>query len=279
MNIQLLIVDPQNDFVLPTGSLSVAGAEADMTRLAAMINRIGHKLDDIVLSADSHHLVDVGHPIYWRRVSDGTPPAPFTILGVSNGRIVKLDPANGMSPTTEEYTTRMPSFYQRTLKYLEALYARGRYPAVVWPPHCLIGSFGHNVYEPLLKELQKWESDNFAMVTVQTKGSNPYCEHYSLLEAEVPDPGDPSTQLNTNLVQMLDQADVIAVAGEARSHCVYNSVVSLANAFPDSKHVEKIVLLTDAMSDVPGFDFLGNKFYQEMKAKGANFSTTVDFLK
>ena len=59
MNIQLLIIDPQNDFCDPKGSLFVPGADGDMTRLATMIDRISPKLADIHVTLDSHHLVDI----------------------------------------------------------------------------------------------------------------------------------------------------------------------------------------------------------------------------
>ena len=47
MNVQLLTIDPQNDFCDPNGSLFVQGANDDMKRLSAMINRLVGKLDDI----------------------------------------------------------------------------------------------------------------------------------------------------------------------------------------------------------------------------------------
>ena len=47
MNLQLVIVDPQNDFCDSKGTLYVAGGEKDMERVAKMIDRLGGKLDDI----------------------------------------------------------------------------------------------------------------------------------------------------------------------------------------------------------------------------------------
>ena len=38
------------------------------------------------------------------------------------------------------------------------------------------------------------------------------------------------------------------------------------------------MLLTDASSNVPGFEFLGDAFLKDMKAKGMQTSTTVEFL-
>ena len=71
---QLLVIDPQNDFCdLPashrpacsTPSLPVAGAHADMQRLAAFIRTQGHQLDAITVTLDSHQRFDIANPDFW----------------------------------------------------------------------------------------------------------------------------------------------------------------------------------------------------------------------
>lgn len=294
MRVELMVIDPQNDFCVPTdhcgnkGTLVVPGADKDMIRTAAMIRRLGGKLDDIHVTLDSHRPIDISHPTWWKRVGDGAKPAPFTILGIhpDGKRIVKVDFSTGAPvPTDEEYTTFMPSFMHKngptgkgSFGYLAALAAGGKYPHVIWPEHCIIGSWGHNVVPELHDALCAWERDQFAMVGYVTKGSNPWTEHFSGVSAEVPDPSDPDTQINTRLIQTLEDADIIAVAGEALSHCVASTVRGIAGCFSEPRYVEKIVLLTDASSNVAGFDFLGDAFMKDMTAKGMKTSTTVDFL-
>jgi nicotinamidase-related amidase len=277
MKVHLLVVDPQVDFCDPKGSLFVTGGDKDMERLARMIDRLGGKLDDVHVTLDSHRLADISHPRWWKRVGDGVQPAPFTILGLDGKRIVKLDPAT-LAPTSEEFTTFLPSFLMRSQEYLKALAAGKRYPHCIWPPHCLIGSPGHNVHPTLFPAFEQWEDKNFAMVDYVTKGSNPWTEHFSGVKAEVPDPADPSTQVNTSLIQTLETADIIAIAGEALSHCVANTVRDIAACFSDPKYTEKLVLLTDATSNVPGFEHFGKAFLDEMKAKGMKTDTTDNFL-
>jgi nicotinamidase-related amidase len=267
MNVQLLIIDPQNDFVLPTGALSVAGADADMDRLASMIRRIGHKFDEIHVTLDSHHKLDIAHPLYWKDQT-GRHPDPFTI-------IKPQDMCDGV------WTTTVPGFFRRTLDYLQALKASYRYDHCVWPEHCLIGTSGHNVYKPLLDALMAWEDDQIGVVDYVTKGSNIFTEHFSVIQAEVPDPVDPTTQVNMVLMDYLENCDVLAVAGEAGSHCVANTLFDIKNNFKDPDSIKKIVLLTDAVSPVTGMiDFtpLQDRMIQEMTALGMQLSTTVDFL-
>ena len=78
--------------------------------------------------------------------------------------------------------------------------------------------------------LTEWES-RFAFVDYVTKGSNILTEHYSAVQADVPDPSDASTQINTRLIQTLENADLVAIAGEARTHCLANTVRDIADGF------------------------------------------------
>ncbi len=264
--VHLVIIDPQNDFCDSKGSLFVGGADADMKdRLPKMIHRLKPKLADIHVTLDSHHLVHIAHPIFWKN-SKGEHPNPFTLIS-----------ANDVE--TGVWTTTQPSMYQRGLSYVKALEKSGRYVLCIWPPHCLIGSWGHNVVPDLQSVLTEWEQD-FAMVNYVTKGSNLYTEHYSAIQADVPDPSDPGTQINADFINTLvNDADVVAIAGEASSHCVANTVRDIVNNFGDPKYVSKLVLLTDAMSAVTGFEGLSTKFLEDMKAAGVQMSTTTDFLK
>ena len=68
MNTQFLIVDPQEDFCnQETGTLKVNGADQDMVRLARLIEKLNNdnKIDDIIVTMDSHSEVHIAHPISW----------------------------------------------------------------------------------------------------------------------------------------------------------------------------------------------------------------------
>ena len=263
--IEVLIIDPQIDFCNPQkGALYVPGAEHDMTRLARMIRRLKDKIDDIHVTLDSHHFIHIAHPIFWKD-SHGNHPPVFTT-------ITTAEVENG------KWTTAQPGLYRRALDYVRKLEQNGRFALTIWPPHCLIGSPGHAVFPELFAALQEWEQ-RFAFVDYVTKGSNLMTEHYSAVQADVPDPGDPATQINTRLIQTLQQADLIAIAGEARTHCLANTVRDIANNFGDDTFIKKLVLLTDASSDIPGFETHAQDFLKEMTARGMQLSTTTEFLK
>lgn len=261
--VHLIIIDPQVDFCSPQGKLYVKGAEQDIPRLANMIRRLKNKIDDIHVTLDSHHLLHVAHPIWWRD-SHGKMPDPFTIITAS-------DVESG------RWTTRQPSFYRRSLNYVKQLEQNGRYPLCIWPPHCLIGSDGHKVVPQLFDALTEWEND-FAVVDYVTKGSNIFTEHYSAIQADVPDPSDPGTQVNTAFIQTLMDADIVLVAGEAGSHCLANTVTDLGNNFKDDSMFKKMVLLKDATCPVPGFEKMQDDFVKMFVQRGGQVTTTVDYL-
>jgi nicotinamidase-related amidase len=276
--VHLLIIDPQNDFCdLPeayrpvdphTGervapALPVAGAHQDMTRLAAFIDRGRGWLSDMTVTLDSHHRIDVAHPTFWLR-RDGGAVSPFT-------------PITARQVRDGEFRPRGAEALPRVLAYLDELEARGRYTLMVWPVHCEIGSWGHNVHADVKAAYNRWEEQTLRTVNFVAKGQNQWTEHYSAMQAEVPDEHDPSTQLNRTLIARLDAADLILVAGEASSHCVKATTEHLVENLPSGRR-EKVVLLTDCMSAVPGFEAQHDAFFKDMQRRGAVLTTSTDML-
>ncbi len=274
----LLIIDAQNDFCdLPetwwprhpiTGQaiqpgLPVAGAHQDMLRLAALIDRAQDRIDAITTTLDSHHRLDIAHPAFWQR-ADGSAVGPFT-------------PITGAAIDAGEFKTRQPDHQARARRYVQELEARGRYTLMVWPVHCEIGSWGHGLHAAVAGAVGRWEEARQRASQAVFKGDNPWTEHYSVMQAEVPDPDDEATALNMDLIRRLDQADMILVAGEASSHCVRSSVEHLVDHLPSGK-LGKVVLLTDCMSPVTGFEAAASAFLQAMQSRGVQLATSDTVL-
>lgn len=272
----LLIIDPQNDFCdlpaahLPSNPLTgqpqapalpVPGAHADMQRLAHLIERAGEQIHDITITLDSHHRYDIAHPTFWQR-RDGTVPGPFTPITASQVR-------------AGDFTPRQARALPRTLDYLDALEAHGRYTLMVWPVHCEIGTWGHNVHAEVRAAYNQWEAQGCRVVRKITKGSNPWTEHYSAVQAEVPDPEDDDTQVNQRLIAPLSDCDVILIAGEASSHCVKATTEHLVQQLGPAM-ARKMVLLTDCMSPVSGFEAAQAAFFEAMAAQGLALRHSTD---
>lgn len=276
-NIQLLVIDPQNDFCdlpaawLPTDaltgqrtapSLPVPGAHADLQRVARFIRSQGRLLDAITLTLDSHQRFDIAHPGFWQQ-ADGHAVGPFTPITAAQVRVGAFAPRN-------------PAHLPGTLQYLDTLEAQGRYTLMVWPVHCEIGSWGHGVHTDVLAACGDWQLQRQRAVHHVFKGTNPWTEHYSAIEAEVPDAADASTALNTALLQSLGQADVLLIAGQASSHCVRSTTEHIAQHLPrllPGWQASRIVLLTDGMSPVAGFEAQHQAFLDGMRAAGAQLAT------
>jgi nicotinamidase/pyrazinamidase len=275
MKIHLLVIDPQNDFMdQPKATLPVAGAMDDMKRLATMVDRVGQKLQKIHVTLDSHHLVDIAHPAFWRD-GNGNSPDPMTMIS-----------AESIKDGT--WSPRRPELREYALKYAEDLENAGKYQVMVWPAHCLIGSWGHNIQEDLNASLDRWSNARVRNIDFVTKGTNVLTEHYGALLAEVPITNDPSTQLNGRFLSMLQEADIIVVAGEASSHCVKATVEQVADNIGE-EHIKKFRLLTDCMSPVGAvtapdgsvivdFPAIADEFLKDMVGRGMELTTSVDFL-
>lgn len=264
--VHLLAIDCQNDFCDPTGSLFVKGADQDMIRLSAMIDRLGGKIDEIHVTMDSHQMFHIAHPLFWRD-RDGNPPKPLITM------ITHKDVLDGVWQPVN------PVLRDWALHYTEMLEKNKRYVLVVWPPHCIIGSKGHGLVPCFSDAINKWAEEQVAIVSFVTKGSNWKTEHYSAVQADVSDPDDPTTQLNEDVIAAMSVADIILTAGEALDFCFANTLRDIIEKF-GKENAKKFVILTDATSCVnaPGLEHLGPDFMKEMLALGVQTSTTVDFL-
>jgi nicotinamidase/pyrazinamidase len=273
-NIHALLIDCQNGFVLnqnytpnlPGGhmNLCVEGGQANMDNLASMFKKHHKKIKDIHATLDSHQTIHIATPVGWVD-KDGNHPNPFTIISLDE---VKAG----------TWRATKPSLQAKFEGYVAALAANGRYPLCIWPPHCIIGTEGHNVYQPLREALAEWELD-FNVVDFVTKGSNPFTEHYSAVQADVIDHADPNTQLNMPLIKNIsdDSVSYILIGGLALNFCVANTIIDTANNI-SADAVKKFVLLEDATSPVKGFEHLTDSFLTEMKSRGMQISDTKNFF-
>jgi nicotinamidase-related amidase len=254
MSQHLLIIDPQNDFCdLPTAALPVTGACRDMARLAKLIEQHGPALDAITVTLDSHHRYDIAHPAFWRGPAGEQPLlCPITLADVDAGRWLPADPA--LLPAVRHYLQHCALF--------------------VWPPHCLTGSWGHNIHDGLNQALQQWECQRLRTVQYLFKGLNPLTEHFSAFEADLPLADDPATRFQPQQVAALVAAQRVIVAGEALSHCVASSVRSLLRHL-GTDFARKLVLLSDCSSPVPGFEAQAADFVAEIRQFGAQISPST----
>ena len=253
--IRLLIIDPQNDFMDIAGAtLPVAGADADMQRLAALVYRLQSCIDDIIVTLDSHNSIGIERVTFWQS-ADGTAVAPFSAVTAADVRAGRFAPRDGR-------------LRPGVLEYLDALEAGSGRTLVVWPVHCVVGTWGHNIHSGLAAAIADWEFARMRTSEKVQKGAHPLTEQYSAFRAEVPRADDARTQNNVALMARVGSGEeLLLVAGEALSHCVAASGEDMLTQL-SAQRLRNTVFLTDCMSPVSGFEAQGEQFLATLRKAG-----------
>lgn len=255
----ILGIDLQNDFVLINGALSVNGAEEDAKRIGAFISNNKKDIHHISLTLDSHHPLHIANPIYWKD-KDGNHPSPFTV-------ITYQDIKDG------KWTTSINP--QWSFRYVEELEKQGS-QLTIWNPHCVLGTDGWAIVSSVIKACIEWEETNCKPYNLWFKGSNWFTEHYSIFKAAVTYPGAPETDLNQQLIQVLNEYDEVFLVGEAADFCVANSLKDIVTYAPEL--AKKIIVLEDCISWIILNNPSAIKIYEDAKNAGVKFAKSTDNL-
>ncbi len=263
-NTQLLIVDPQNDFcdipteLLPrtadiecTPALPVPGSHQDMLRLSNFIRTNAQLIQGITVTLDSHPFVAIERTTFWTD-HQGQEIAPFTVVTLDDVEQGRYRPANHLQLV------------------LERLRVMDQHRVMVWPVHCVTGSWGHNIHADVAQALNEWDRQSCEPVHKTLKGEYPWSEHFGAFVADTPIQSVPSTLFNETLAQRLTHGvDTLLVAGQASSHCVAASIDQLQQYMRDKGLGTQVVLLTDCMSPVSGFEQAQEQFFVRAAANQA----------
>lgn len=264
----LLIVDMQIDFVYPEGTLNVAGALDDTTRLIRWIYKNAEKITAISASLDSHLPIQIFSSSWWKDPSTSKQPDPFTVITLS-------DINNGLWVPVVD-----PKW---SLYYVEQLEKAAKKNLMIWPYHCLIGTVGHTLVPALSEAIAFHSAARSAQPLYLTKGTIPQVEHYGIMEPEVKYPKHPAGGTNTAFLDILGRYDRVFVAGEAKSHCVLETMHQILRYFADQPEViKKIYFLTDCTSSVAhpdiDFDALAEDELGKMAGLGVKMIKSTDLI-
>ena len=253
--IALVVVDVQNTFCSPGFELFVAGRSGtgaldDSRRLCEFLYRNLGGITQIVPTLDTHQALQIFHRVLLSD-GEGNSPEPFTIVtaeDVESGRWrVDREAAAGLG-LDPEYAEEHLRYYTRTLE------DGGKYSLTIWPFHSMLGGIGYALVSAVEEALFFHSIARRAPLDFQPKGDNPLTEHYSMLgpEVEFDLEGEPLGTRNLPLVQRLLQYDAVAIAGEAKSHCVAWTIEDLLSdpTVQERGLEEKVYLLEDCTSSV-----------------------------
>jgi nicotinamidase-related amidase len=251
----LLVVDVQNTFCIPDFELFVAGrsgtgAVDDNRRLCEFIYRNLGTITQVFPSLDTHHAMQVFHAI-WLVDEEGNHPAPYSLISaedVEAGRWrVNAAVADALGIDVD-YAARHLAHYTRRLA------EGGKYDLTIWPYHAMLGGIGHSLVSAVEEAIFFHGVARHSRPEFHVKGDNPLTEHYSMLGPEVtegPD-GDRLGGRNTGLIERLLTFDAVAVAGQAKSHCMAWTIDDLLDDADvrERKLAERTYLLEDCTSPV-----------------------------
>jgi nicotinamidase-related amidase len=286
LRIALLVVDVQNTFCIADFELFVAGrsgrgAVDDSRRLCEFVYRNLGAITRIFPSLDTHRAMQVFHAI-WLVDEAGEHPAPYTLVSAE-------DVASGrwkVNPAVPESLGLDPGYAARHLAhYTRRLAEGGKYDLTIWPYHAMLGGIGHALVSAVEEAIFFHGMARASQPDFQVKGDNALTEHYSMLGPEViegPD-GDRLGTKNVELIEKLLTFDAVAVAGQAKSHCVAWTIDDLLSTdlAQDRRLAERMYLLEDCTSPVvvPGVvDYTdeANAAFERFVAAGMHVVRSTD---
>lgn len=286
----LLLIDPQNDFCHPQGSLYVPGADIDMQRLARCINKYPTFFDYACITMDTHSEQHIANATSWRFIDQ-----ELSVPDCSQVKRRRTRTRSGevqsrfyvLLDGRKRYVT-CPELMQReggTQKINKMFRSISNGPLTLWPNHCIheddgevqTTTDGWTMQKDLHRALGTHMRKN---VKLFTKGEDDYVESFSALKTE---DGKP---INPELLDKLAKYDEIYVAGEASSHCVRRTMESFAELRPDL--LPRVKIIENCMSPVRGFEpdfemFKNNpnfarKFVLLEEDEGVDSDTSPDFV-
>lgn len=211
MNRLLLIIDPQVDFI--SGSLSVDGAGKAMNNLSNWIKSYPQFFQDIIVTLDSHQPGHISFRSSWDW--NGAGPNPVCVNGaiLNSGYFIFRD---------QRKMAQVKDYIQRIGKLH------------LWPDHCVIGTGGHQIYEPLVEAMNSWKYRYKWPWKTILKGNDPISEMYSAVG--MASPGYKGGLCYTPELngELFDQYSEIYVAGIARDYCVAETVKDMFEFFPNT---------------------------------------------
>ena len=227
-------IDVQQDF-MDGGALGVSGAMEDVERMTHFLYEHMDKITDIAVSLDTHTPQQIFHPCWWED-QEGHHPAPYTVITLAD-----LD-AGRWSASTDAKASRA---------YVEHLEQKAKKSLCIWPYHCLEGTAGAAMEERFAKMAYFHSVAKRSLLQRIQKGQDPLSEMYGIICPEY----DTKGYKNQAFLDQLASFDRIFVAGEAKSHCVLESIRQILEHYESSPEVtEKIYILEDCMSSIPGFE-------------------------
>src|SRR6266700_2770094 len=266
--IALILVDYQHDFVDPAGTLYVPGSQQDISRLLTWFYHNANKISSIYASLDTHIPYQIFFSSWWQNPRTGSHPQPYTPISAEDVNNMKWAPILQTD---------------WSLQYIHQLQRQARKDLMIWPFHTMEGTLGHMLAAPISEAIAWHSAARTTQPTYIVKGRTIRTEYYGIFGAEIPDPEDPTSTLNTTLLDAVMKHDRVYIAGEAKSHCVLETERQLVGRFGNQPELlKRLHFLRDCTSSVQhpviDFDALAEAELAAMARQGVQMALSMDSI-
>ncbi|WP_449622368.1 hypothetical protein [Robertmurraya sp. Marseille-Q9965] len=240
-------IDFQNDF-MESGELSVPNSYKDIENATRFLYQNLEKITTIAVSLDTHAPHQIFHPSWWVD-KEGHHPNPYTM-------IIEEDIIHGKWMSVENQ--------KESLEYVQQIEKQGRMKLCIWPFHCIEGTNGAALEGQFSNMIHFHSVARKSPIHKIVKGKDPLSEMYGIIKPEY----DKNSYVNSEFLELLKGYDKILVAGEAKSHCVLESLRQILEYYENELAVtSRIYVLEDCMSPIPGFEENTEEILNDFKNK------------
>ena len=206
------------------------------------------KVSNIAVSIDTHTPHQIFHPCWWID-ENGNNPAPYTPITLAD-----LDSGKWRAVINP----------MASRDYVEHLEKDGKKTLVVWSYHCIQGTTGCALENQFANMIYFHSVAKKSVVQRLVKGQDPLSEMYGVIKPEY----DTNGYINLDFLNKIDKFDKVIIGGEAKSHCVMESIKQILEHYETRPEVtKKIYILDDCMSIIPGFEDATAQAFDEFKTK------------
>lgn len=240
-------IDVQQDF-MDNGSLGVLGAQDDVGRMTRFIYENMDKISNIAVSIDTHTPHQIFHPCWWID-EQGRNPAPYTMITMAD-----LD-SGRWKAVINPIASR---------DYVGHLETDGKKTLCIWPYHCIQGTAGCALENQFANMVYFHSVAKKTVVQRIVKGQDPLSEMYGVIKPEY----DTKGYINLDFLNKLEDYDKIVIAGEAKSHCVLESMKQILAYYETRAEItRKLYVLEDCMSSINGFEDTTDRIFEDFRRK------------
>lgn len=238
-------IDVQQDF-MDGGALGVPGAKKDVERMTEFLYKHINQISNIAVSIDTHTPHQIFHPCWWID-ENGRNPAPYTVITLDD-----LDAGKWRAVINP----------QASREYVKHLEQDAKKALCIWTYHCLQGTAGAALENQFANMIYFHSVAKKTVVQRLVKGQDPMSEMYGIIKPEY----DTKGYINMDFLNKVETFDRVIIAGEAKSHCVLESIKQILEHYETRPEVtKKIWILEDCMSPIPGYEDATDQAFREFR--------------